>query len=360
MSHALNQGDVHLNAETNCYWVYEGEWLLQGTEYAFKHPRSKQDHTRRHTWNTQLLEWKIHCTNNSPVAPHLKDFTATILSLADQIGSGSSKPDSGEWEYVQSRWNSQICHHAGVQTETSSLLILLACYPVQVVGNGTQLSLLQELSCPTIQIPFKDKMIWDEFRLSSKGMYEISNKGVIEHMWTIGDVIEHWAGKEYLVNATDPYLNILEIVPRLEQGGLMDLDVRWAPEDSPSPVILDESHRMTTSYTQPGSITLPHTDGFGYRVWVIHMKGVKVWLLWPPTKKNLAHIKRDIQGPKENNSHLSHYINHLDGMEIWLVKPGHGDLPVAFELRSSTIHAYISITVSTHSSLSTWRLEDFD
>ncbi|KAJ4001081.1 hypothetical protein F5050DRAFT_1803507 [Lentinula boryana] len=374
MSHALNQGDVHLNSETNHYWVYDGEWLRQETEYAFEHPRSKQDHTRRHTWNTQLLEWKIHRSNNSPVAPDLKGFTArkkrkvtgdplsneksTILSLADQIGS--SKPDSGEWEYVLSQWNRQFCRHAAVKTETSSLLNLLARYPVRLLGNGTQSSLLRELGCPTLQIPFKDKIIWDEFRLSSKGMYEISNKGMVEHEWTIGDVIEHWAGKEYLVNATDPYLNILEVFPVLEQGGLMDLGVRWAPEDSPSPFILDEPHRMTTTYTQPGGITIPHTDGFGYGFRVIHMKGVKVWLLWPPNQKNLGLIKRDIQGPRENDSHLSHYIDHLDGMEIWLVKPGHGDLPVAFELRSSTIHACISITVCAHSSVSTWRREDFD
>ncbi|KAJ3725532.1 hypothetical protein DFJ43DRAFT_1041507 [Lentinula guzmanii] len=172
MSHALNQGDVHLNAETNCYWVYDGEWLLQGTEYAFEHPRSKQDHTRCHTWNTQLLEWKIHHTNNSPVASHLKDFTTKLdLDLPSQI-----------------QVNGNMCR-----------------------AGGTVKSVV-------MQIPFKDKMIWDEFCLSSKGIYEISNKGVIEHMWTIGNVIEHWAGKEYLVNATDPYLNILEIVPRLEQA----------------------------------------------------------------------------------------------------------------------------------------------
>jgi hypothetical protein len=46
----------------------------------------------------------------------------------------------------------------------------------------------------------------------------------------------------------------------------------------------------TTTFTPPGAITHTHMDFYGRYQYMVHLFGHKLWLLWPPTPKNLERL----------------------------------------------------------------------
>lgn len=166
-----------------------------------------------------------------------------------------------------------------------------------------------------------------------------------------------WGERQCATDPNAPYLGVLELFPRLLHGGLNDIGLEWGPETSAlSLPVLDNPEKLSVTYTPPGNLTRPHTDGFGYWLRIVHWKGTKIWVLWPCTPHNLCHVKGDIAARKENDCRLSYYIRNLEGMETYVVQTNHGN-PIAFELPPSTIHACISVDMSSHASLAVWRKE---
>lgn len=149
----------------------------------------------------------------------------------------------------------------------------------------------------------------------------------------------------------------------LVNGGLNDIRLEWGPEisssSSMSPLtrpVLDDPEKLLATFTPPGYLTRPHTDGFGHWLHVVHWKGTKIWVVWPGTLHNLSHLKCDIAARKNIDTRLSYYIKNLQGMEIYVIQTNHSN-PITFELPPSTIYACISVETSCHSSLAVWRKE---
>ncbi|KAE9393104.1 hypothetical protein BT96DRAFT_944135 [Gymnopus androsaceus JB14] len=202
-----------------------------------------------------------------------------------------------------------------------------------------------------------DTLFMNELRLSREKV-EVSNRGKKDY-WDTTALMCAWFNRQYAEDPNAPYPSVLEIHSRLQHNGLNDIGLKWGQETTSSTPILDAEDSMTTAWTLLGNLTEPHTDGFGYWIRVVHWKGTKLWVLWPPTLHNLQHIKCDIAFKEENDTRIEYYIKNLEGMEIYLVQTNDDD-PVAFELPPSTIRACVSIDTCSHSSLSVWRKEGLE
>jgi len=111
----------------------------------------------------------------------------------------------------------------------------------------------------------------------------------------------------------------------------------------------------TSTLTSPGCITHPHVDYYGSRQYLVHFKGQKLWLLWPPTERNLSwYRERHIANMDHHRTLLA--IRELEGLQLCLFS---GD-EEAFVLQPHVIHACISLSVCGHSGIPTCQLSHYD
>lgn len=110
----------------------------------------------------------------------------------------------------------------------------------------------------------------------------------------------------------------------------------------------------TSTLTSPGCITHPHVDYYGSRQYLVHFKGDKLWLLWPPTEKNLAWYRERHLGVMDHRRTLL-AIRELEGLQTCLFS----GVEEAFVLNPHVIHACISISVCGHSGVPTCQLSHY-
>ncbi|KAJ2920631.1 hypothetical protein H1R20_g16463, partial [Candolleomyces eurysporus] len=103
---------------------------------------------------------------------------------------------------------------------------------------------------------------------------------------------------------------------------------------------------LTNSWTFPGSITHPHMDGIACGMYIIHWRGVKLWLLWPPTHPNLRLMEHSMLTPPSIDTTVS-LIKELEGLEL-LFLTDEELFEFAFCLYPNTIHCCLSFTESSH------------
>jgi hypothetical protein len=107
--------------------------------------------------------------------------------------------------------------------------------------------------------------------------------------------------------------------------------------------------RLTNSWTLPGAITHPHMDGIACAMYIIHWKGAKLWIMWPPTASNL----RAMEHSMTTSSHLDTTIrlfSQLEGMEV-MVLTEEDYFEFAFCLLPNTIHCCLSFTECCHAGM---------
>ena len=104
-----------------------------------------------------------------------------------------------------------------------------------------------------------------------------------------------------------------------------------------------------------GAITDPHTDYSGCSQLVQHIQGRKLWLCWPPTAHNLdIYLRKRLSGNLVLSTEDA--IDTLEDMELLLLD----NHQMCFTLPAGTIHAVLTFTVSCHTGLKLWRVEDVE
>lgn len=112
---------------------------------------------------------------------------------------------------------------------------------------------------------------------------------------------------------------------------------------------------FSTTLSPAGAITHPHLDFHGSTQVMFHITGEKVWLIWPPTPKNLHWYGRYRDQPVFENRTLEaiHQLEHIKVLHVW--KPGHG-----FIIPPYGIHAVLSLSTSSHTGTKLWGYDWFD
>jgi hypothetical protein len=115
----------------------------------------------------------------------------------------------------------------------------------------------------------------------------------------------------------------------------------------------------SSTISPSGAVTPPHLDYHGATQLMYHIGGHKLWLLWPPTEKNLQWYRthRDRLPKPEINTTLE-AIEKLEGMRIHYAKPSDNNAN-GFIVPPYGLHAVLSFTPSTHTGARFWRYEDF-
>ncbi|KAJ2919613.1 hypothetical protein MD484_g791, partial [Candolleomyces efflorescens] len=103
---------------------------------------------------------------------------------------------------------------------------------------------------------------------------------------------------------------------------------------------------LTNSWTLAGAITHPHADGIGAAVYVIHWKGFKIWLIWPPTLFNLLLMEHTMTTTPHLDTTID-LILRLENLEV-LVLDDTIDADFSFCLRPHAIHCCLSFTEGNH------------
>ncbi|KAJ7270163.1 hypothetical protein B0H12DRAFT_1229394 [Mycena haematopus] len=101
---------------------------------------------------------------------------------------------------------------------------------------------------------------------------------------------------------------------------------------------------LSSIWTPGGWFTDTHIDGNGSSQLLIHCEGEKLWLLWPPSKKNLDWWGTIHPGTLWGEAPLT--CSALDNLEELQVL--HVTEPCAFILPPFTIHSVIAFSTSTH------------
>jgi hypothetical protein len=119
----------------------------------------------------------------------------------------------------------------------------------------------------------------------------------------------------------------------------------------------DPPHQETT-FVSPGFFMHTHVDNLLIPDFVVHVDGLKLWLIWPSTPQNFltftSHLLGDRSGVLEGDLHRA--IQVLDGLKVLLIeKP-----QTTFILPAGFIHAVISFEPAIH--LTGWYLDlnEFD
>ena len=108
----------------------------------------------------------------------------------------------------------------------------------------------------------------------------------------------------------------------------------------------------TTALTPPGAITHTHMDYYGRNQYMVHLFGHKIWLLWPPTEKNLK-IFGLYHTQLPDSDTTSRCMQELEGLQIFYAKEEQ-----AFVLQPNVLHACICLGTSAHSGTWVWMLQD--
>jgi hypothetical protein len=123
-----------------------------------------------------------------------------------------------------------------------------------------------------------------------------------------------------------------------------------SPEIAPS--VPDTPHQEAT-FVCPGFVMSTHIDKFLVPDIVIHVTGLKLWMIWPATLENMKKAKHHILGDtsKVFDGDINRAIRELDGLTLLLVKEPH----TTFILPPGFLHAVITFEPSVH--LSGWYLD---
>ena len=107
----------------------------------------------------------------------------------------------------------------------------------------------------------------------------------------------------------------------------------------------------TTTFTPPGAITHSHMDYYGRHQYFVHLFGKKLWLLWPPTAKNLE-IFSNFHTRLSAHDTTIRCIGELEGLQLYYCKPGE-----VFVLQPNVIHACMCFATSSHTGTWVWALD---
>jgi len=102
-----------------------------------------------------------------------------------------------------------------------------------------------------------------------------------------------------------------------------------------------------------GGVTDVHTDLYGAPSWIQHIEGLKLWLLWPSTKKNRESF---FGQPKEVPMCIETAFKTLEGLQVLRVGPKQ----MAFKLPPQCLHAVITLATSAHAGIPVVSFEDFE
>ena len=104
---------------------------------------------------------------------------------------------------------------------------------------------------------------------------------------------------------------------------------------------------LSTAWTLPGYITLPHMDNLSTAIYTIHWNGSKLWLLWPAMQENMKKME-DIRLDMPNIEAALSLVDTLDGLEVmYLTQQDYFEF--SFYILPNTIHCCLSFTESCHS-----------
>lgn len=167
----------------------------------------------------------------------------------------------------------------------------------------------------------------------------------------LGEIVANWMSQAPLAD-WDPYLNFID-VSYGSPAGMKTLDIQWP--DSEDLCAWKGSGTGSATFTQPGCITLPHIDGFGSGQRMAHLKGDKVWILWPATKDNMLQVRYFLHTSElTTRRHVVEWFKFLKEPEIFYTRESD-----SFDLAPSAIHACISITTSVHHGKFYWKKSSF-
>jgi hypothetical protein len=139
---------------------------------------------------------------------------------------------------------------------------------------------------------------------------------------------------------------------RFSNNGIKLCEYRASPYDTDNRCTV-HPNQWTITLTPAGAITHTHMDYYGREQFFIHLFGQKIWLLWPPTKKNLdIFAKYHTQRMQEDL--IARSIDELEGLEVFYTTEEQ-----AFLMRPNVLHACMSVGVASHLGAWVWRLEEY-
>ncbi|KAF8798134.1 hypothetical protein BYT27DRAFT_7026565, partial [Phlegmacium glaucopus] len=101
-----------------------------------------------------------------------------------------------------------------------------------------------------------------------------------------------------------------------------------------------------STWTPPAAISHTHMDYYGSMQYMVHLHGKKLWILWPPTPKNLAWFS--LRHKKRADANLTlDSIRHLDGLQLHFLD----DVETRFVIKPNVLHACLSFRTSAHTAV---------
>lgn len=114
---------------------------------------------------------------------------------------------------------------------------------------------------------------------------------------------------------------------------------------------------FSTAITVPGNLTGPHMDNICVRQFDVHLFGRKLWMVWPPTPHNLKWMRDNNAIPGAITPEITRLaVQELEGLSLEYFN---GDIQ-SFILPPATIHACISLSLSSHTGCLYQTMEDID
>ncbi|KAF9060083.1 hypothetical protein BDP27DRAFT_1370857 [Rhodocollybia butyracea] len=345
-------GYLHLNTSSERYWVFDGlNWNEKPLNQAFIHPSSiKGTH---YTWNTLKEHWEDYSKNKHAISEDIEGNEdrlrklnskkqkvvtqdtpeagpSTPINKKQKINPESSKivysgkstffrestfhadysPDTmTPAEKIQALWDPHSCRHLNLRDRVDRFLERLKNQPTFAFDMPNSSGLLTQAPAPEMSSVFNTSMIWADLAVDVRKA-SIGSLGM-NAFPLLSELIANFSDRESLVDPEEPYYSIVESWPVAARDGLKDLNIRWES----STIVFDSPDLRPATYTQPGSITSAHRDGFGYGMRIYQARGSKVYLV------------------------------------------EQGD---CFDVPPLTIHCCLSLTASVHIGVSTWSLEGLE
>lgn len=278
------------------------------------------------------------------------------------------------WKEVLDLYETMQIAHPHIRAQGRAVLKYLSDKPLRYVGEDSPDNVLvQAPQWSSNQTKFSIGLLWADILSLGRENLTVADKGIIAPSQDIDDcelvfvfvfsfvlffygftdeLIENWISNGPALQDTDPHYNFVSIWHESPQG-LKRMQIQWP--DSPGIDFLDSDSGSST-YTQPGCITLPHVDGYGEGQRLAHLYGTKIWIVWPPTRKNLSIVRKLTIGPPvEVERRIEFWFNKFEDPQIFLVRAKD-----SFDLGPSAVHACISITMSAHFGRWIWRKEGYE
>ncbi|KAF9033681.1 hypothetical protein BDP27DRAFT_1409752 [Rhodocollybia butyracea] len=378
-------GYLHLNTTSKRYWVFDGsDWKEKPEGQTFFHPSAHS-----YTWDTHHLHWITYNNNKYPISIDnvegnenkglrkmtMKNSKATNEATKKNKATNEDAPEAGPSTHIQKKqkiypdpsrsvynenmtpvekiqalWDPDSCRHLGIREQVAEFLQLLSNQPVYSIDMQDSGALLTKAPTPVMKSPFDSSMIWTDLAVDVRKA-TIGSLGMTVTP-SLGKLMANFFDRELLVEPLDPYYSIIECWPSAARDGLRDLGIRWES----STIIFGPPNERPATLTQPGSITSAHRDGFGYGIRIYQARGSKVWVVWPPTDKNLSWIFRNLHQPDYHPEHLlKAYMSNMEDMQVYLVQKGD-----CFDVSPLTIHCCLSLDTSIHIAVSTWSLQGLE